>query len=238
MRRALLLAILSISPVGAIRSQQSLAVGSPLVQPERLARGLERYEIVVVRDGQERVMGTYATKVEVIDRVLLVTQETQMGQVSIIDSAWTDPVSFVPTRQVSYSPSGKSELRFEGNRVIGSRTPPGGALITVDETLPVAPVSGSLVQLMLRTLPLDANFHASFPVYRDPGGQGQSSVRVVSREKAPGSDRSAWKVELSLGAQAATIWIDDQTGAELRTEAQGPGGATMVMRPVAPGKSS
>jgi hypothetical protein len=195
---------------------------------------VERYEIVVVRDGQERVVGSYAVTLDAIDGRLLVTQETRMGQAVIIDTAWVDPATFVPFRQVSYGPTGRSELRFNGARVTGARTQPDSTRVAVDEPLPQAAFSGSLAQLMLRALPLAADFHVTFPVFRDPGGLSQGTARVAGRENVAGSGRSAWKVTLALGAQVATVWIDEQTGVDLRTEAIGPGGSMLVMRRVGP----
>ncbi|HEX6314047.1 MAG TPA: hypothetical protein VFZ73_04275 [Gemmatimonadaceae bacterium] len=234
MRRALLLILPAILPV-SVTAQQPVAipVGSPLVRPARIARGIERYEMVMVRDGQERAMGTYVVKVEEVNGVLLVTQETTMPQGSIIDSAWVDPVTFVPTRQVSYGFAGSSELRFDGTKVTGSRTPPGGVASAVEAVLNAAPFSGSLAPMMIRALPLDANFQATFPVYRDPGGMADATIRVLGREQVPGPGTTAWKVAISIGPQSATLWIDDAAGRELRTEAQMPGGVMMIMRPAA-----
>jgi hypothetical protein len=236
MRRALLVSFIAFIPASAGAQQSvSIAVGSPLVRPARIARGIERYEMVMVRDGQERVMGTYAVKLEEVGLALLVTQETTMPQGSIIDSAWVDPVTFVPTRQVSYSFAGNSELRFDGAKVDGSRTPPGGVATAIDVVLNDAPFSASLAPMMIRALPLDATFQGTFPVFRDPGGYAEATVRVLGREQAPGTTTTAWKVAISVGAQSATLWIDDASGREVRTEAQMPGGVMMVMRPIPAG---
>lgn len=228
--------LLLLPPI--LRAQQepvAIAVGSPMVQPARITRSVERFEMVALKDGgPEAAMGTYTTKVEQVGPVLLITQETKIEQGIIVDSAWVDPVTFVPSRQVSYGPAGPSELRFEGVRIRGNRTLPGGVATTTDETLTAAPFSASLAPMMVRALPLAENFSAAYPVFRDPGGVSTATVRVIGREQVPGSTRMAWKVTLAVGPQTATLWVDE--GREWRTEATLVTGALLVMRPLPAGK--
>lgn len=179
--------LVTSAAAGPLVAQQSLAVGSPLVKPERLARATERYEIATASGGQEQVVGSYVVAIQETSGYLLVTQETRLGPMVIVDSAWTNPATLVPSRQVSYGPAGRSELRFSASRVSGSRQGPNGDPVAVSVETPAPVFSGSLGQLMLRTLPLSDGFVATFPIYLDPIGMLEARVEVLGREAPAGT---------------------------------------------------
>jgi len=213
-------------------AQSQLSVGDSSVQAGRLPRGVERFDMVLLQDGRERVLGTYELEIQDAEGMLLVTQRTLLQSGSILDSAWVDATSFAPERQVSRGVGGLSSLAFHDLRVTGSRTDPFGKEVSIAEVLAAPVFSASLGQLLIRTLPLQVGLHVTIPVYREPGGVGSEEVEVVGMEAAPGApERQAWRVRVTFGDQAATVWVDPTTLRELRTEAEMPGGVLMIMRP-------
>jgi hypothetical protein len=192
--------------------------------------------MVMVRNGQEQRLGSYEVVVEDRPDAIVVIQRTVIPQGEILDSAWVDPRTFDPRRSVSRGIAGSSDISFRGRALSGRRRTPSGDDVAITDQLEEPHFLASLAQLMVRALPLADGLRVTLPLFQDPGGATTGQVEVLGKVAVPGEDGAmAWKVSLELGRAKAVVWIDAGTLRERRTEAEMPGGATMVMRPLRPG---
>ena len=188
------------------------------------------YALTGYRDADEIPIGTITdivtrtgTDHPVIRRVLSV----QRGASTLIDSTVTDAATLAPRQHRSIQPQRMLTIDFEGKRVRGRIGPvdsPGAAL---DTTLAWPVFDSGNWDLVVRSMPLAADFAAVFRVYDLDGGMRDYRIRVIG--STPMLGENAHIILFQLGGQReATVWIGDTTRRLLQVET--PLGPTTILR--------
>lgn len=188
------------------------------------------YALTGYRDADEIAVGTITdivtrsgTDRAVIRRVLSV----QRGTSVLIDSTVTDAVTLAPRQHRSIQPQRMMTIEFEGKRVRGRIGPVDSPGAAIDTTLSWPVFDSGNWDLVVRSMPLAADFAAVFRVYDLDGGMRDYRVRVIG--STPMHGENAHIVLFQLGAQReATVWIGDTTRRLLQVET--PLGPTTILR--------
>ncbi|MBL0173397.1 MAG: hypothetical protein IPP90_22450 [Gemmatimonadaceae bacterium] len=139
------------------------------------------YALTGYRDGDEIPVGTITDMITreggatpLLRRVLIV----QRGDARLIDSTLSDAQTLAPRQHRSWQPQRHLQLDFSGLRVRGSIGPPDAMGAAIDTTITRSAFDSGNWDLVLRALPLDSGYVATFPVY--DLGNGFASVSSAS----------------------------------------------------------
>lgn len=188
------------------------------------------YTLTGYRDGNEIPVGTMTdvvtrtgTDQPLLRRVLTV----QRGSAYLIDSTVTDARTLAPRQHRSVQPQRLLQIEFDGRRVRGRVGPVDSPGAAIDTTLASAVFDSGNWDLIVRAMPLAADFAAFFRVYDLDSGMRDYKVRVIG--STPMLGEQAHIVLFQLSAQReATVWIGDTTRRLLQVET--PLGPTTVLR--------
>jgi len=188
------------------------------------------YALTGYRDAEEIPVGTITdivtrtgTDHPVIRRVLSV----QRGTALLIDSTVTDAATLAPRHHRSIQPQRMLQIDFEGKRVRGRIGPADSPGAAIDTTLSWPVFDSGNWDLVVRAMPLAADFAAVFRVFDLDGGMRDYRVRVIG--STPMYGEITHIVLFHLGAQReATVWIGDTTKRLLQVET--PLGPTTILR--------
>ncbi len=188
------------------------------------------YTLTGYRDGDEIPVGTITdivtrtgTDQPLLRRVLTVRR----GSAYLIDSTVTDALTLAPRQHRSIQPQRLMHIDFEGRRVRGRIGPVDSPGAAIDTTLASAVFDSGNWDLVVRAMPLAADFAAIFRVFDLDAGLRDYRVRVIGA--TPMHGERAHIVLFQLSAQReATVWIGDTTRRLLQVET--PLGPTTILR--------
>ena len=188
------------------------------------------YALTGYRDGDEIPVGTITDMITreggttpLLRRVIIV----QRGEARLIDSTLSDARTLAPRQHRSWQPQRHLQLDFNGLRVRGSIGPPDAMGAAIDTTITRPAFDSGNWDLVLRALPLDSGYVATFPVYDLETGLHLYQVRVTGATTMYG-ERAHVVLFLLGGKQEVTVWIGATTRRLLQVET--PVGATTILR--------
>lgn len=214
-------ALVTLGAGTALAQEPAVVVaGDSVVEGRRLARVLEEFDIVFVRDGVEqggpRVVDELAMAELDGKPVLVRVQYVRRGDaVLITDSSFMDPTTLAPIRHLSHAAHRVIALDFEGRAVTGTVTRPNEEPEAVDWNADVPLFDSSTIDLVLRALPLAAGRAWRVPSYiHESGGTVWTTLRVVGTERIDlaSGPVDTWKAEVDWGNdRVTTYWVDRTT---------------------------
>jgi len=188
------------------------------------------YALTGYRDGQEIAVGTITDRITregdatpLLRRVLIV----ERGGARLIDSTLSDARTLAPRQHRSWQPQRHLQLDFSGMRVRGSIGPPDVMGAAIDTTIATPAFDSGNWDLVLRALPLDSGYIATYPVYDLETGLHLYQVRVIGATTMLG-ERAHVVLFLLGGQQEVTVWIGATTRRLLQVET--PVGPTTILR--------
>ena len=178
------------------------------------------YALTGFRDGDEIPIGTITDMVTreggatpLLRRVLIV----QRGGAQLTDSTLSDARTLAPRQHRSWQPQRQLRLDFAGLRVRGSIGPPDAMGVAIDTTIAVPAFDSGNWDLVVRSMPLDSGYVATFPVYALETGLHLYQVRVIGSTTMQG-ERAHVVLFLLGGQQEVTVWIGATTRRLLQME--------------------
>lgn len=188
------------------------------------------YALTGFRDGDEIPVGTITDMVTreggatpLLRRVLIV----QRGGARLIDSTLSDARTMAPRQHRSWQPQRHLQLDFSGTRVRGSIGPPDAMGAAIDTTIGALAFDSGNWDLVVRSMPLDSGYVATFPVYDLETGLHLYQVRVIGATTMMG-ERAHVVLFLLGGQREVTVWIGAITRRLLQVET--PVDATTILR--------
>ncbi|MCC6243231.1 MAG: hypothetical protein IT353_10340 [Gemmatimonadaceae bacterium] len=188
------------------------------------------YTLTGYRDGDEIPVGTITDvftrvegKIPRWRRVMVV----QRGTSRLTDSTTTDIATMAPVDHYSWQPQREITLQFQGARVRGRIGQPNTPGVAFDTTIALAAFDSGNWDLVVRAMPLAADYQAIFPVYDIESGAHNFGVRVIGQ--TPMYGETAHVVIFQLGGQREiTVWVGATTRRLLQVET--PLGPTTILR--------
>jgi hypothetical protein len=229
-----LITVLAILPAGPSRAnaQQGSAVVPGITIHYEHARAIDTivYRRSVTRGGQDSVSGTRTVVVRHVDQagglpLLEVTQRFPGGGGEIVDTAVAELGTLRAVSHSSHQPAKTMHFTFGASDADGTvnskAAAPGAApqVESVHQQLGGAIFDSNVIELVVASLPLRANFTADLPFFiYERGGRVRMPVAVRERSKlaSPLGERDAWVVSVGVPDAPATVWVDTQTHAVLR----------------------
>jgi hypothetical protein len=206
------------------RSQATIP-GAPNIEPTRIRYGTFEYTLIVLRDGEEQIVGSLTDEILPIrgDAVINRVQTTKRSGGPFIDSTVTDAETLGPRWHHGVQPKRSVLLEFTGTKVSGTISAPNTKDKAVNVTLPDAAFDASNWDLAIRALPLDDGDAAVIQVYDVDQQLHRYNVRVAERDMRGKSYVIHVIVQLGRNNEAH-VWFDDVTRTLLRIETPiGPG---------------
>jgi hypothetical protein len=206
------------------RSQATIP-GAPNIEPTRIRYGTFEYTLIVLRDGEEQIVGSLTDEILPIrgDAVINRVQTTKRSGGPFIDSTVTDAETLGPRWHHGVQPKRSVLLEFTGTKVSGTISAPNTKDKAVNVTLPDAAFDASNWDLAIRALPLDDGDAAVIQVYDVDQQLHRYNVRVAERDMRGKSYVIHVIVQLGRNNEAH-VWFDDMTRTLLRIETPiGPG---------------
>ena len=199
-------------------------VGDAAVDGGLLAAGSAARRIVLVRAGQEQEIGTATDVVELVEhegrpalRRIQTLNSPMLGTQA--DTLVLLRETLAPLLHRSVNTRRTMQLDYHGTHVSGAVVPAGGAAQPVDAMLDTPVFDSNAIELILRSLPLAANYAVRVPVYlHEAGGKTVMEARVTGSEAVGGTD--AWIVEATIAGQKVHYWIAKQDRTLLRQALQ------------------
>ena len=233
MHRALLLARATMiaAAIGGVLTAprtlhaQTTIPGSPNVEPTRIRYGTFEYTLIVLREGEEQIVGSLTDEILPIrgEAVINRVQTIKRSGGPFIDSTVTDAETLAPRWHHGVQPKRSILLEFAGTKVSGSISVPNTKDKAVDVTLPDQAFDASNWDLAIRALPLEDGDAAVIQVYDVDQQLHRYNVRVAERDMRGRSYVIHVIVQLGKNNEAH-VWFDDLTRTLLRIEtAIGPG---------------
>ncbi len=207
--------VMAFAPVDTIR------VGSvPHMLP--LAVGVDTVDNYVVAGGERQHMVTFVQTITAVDEGYLIVQENQRGDGSLfsLDSIVVSAGDLAPVWHGDVTPAGSRHVAFSNGRVSGIHVDTLSVETGIDEPVLPGLFDYSLMTLVLDHLPLVAGYEGTLATYDVTRGPVWVSFRVVGSEPVRLGDSTfeAWKMEVDVGPQTVTRWVERDTGRELRWE--------------------
>jgi len=198
-----------------------LLPGDTTLRPLVLARDSVRYTLTMFRDADEVPVGRLVEswRVDTVGGMALVTrvQRLQRGTTQLVDTTVTEARTLAPRVRRSLQQNRRVLLEFTGARVRGSLAPLDAPPVPIDTTLRVAPFDAGNWELVLRALPLTADFAVRLPVYDLDGGLREYRVQVTGRTTVQGDDAHVVILTLARNRESV-VWVSVATGQVLRIE--------------------
>jgi hypothetical protein len=204
---------------------QATTPGSPNIEPTRIRYGTFEYVLIVLRDGEEQIVGSLTDEILPIrgDAVINRVQTTKRSGGPFIDSTVTDAETLAPRWHHGVQPKRSILLEFVGTKVTGTITAPNTKDKPVNATLPDLAFDASNWDLAIRALPLEDGDAAVIQVYDVDQQVHRYNVRVAERDMRGKSFVIHVIVQLGKNNEAH-VWFDDVTRTLLRIETPiGPG---------------
>lgn len=217
---------------GAASGPVSAQVGTPAAAPGDTIRvgtlgsielhpGADSTMTYAVRDGERRPMMLYVETVSDVPEGHLIVGENIRpdGRSVTLDSVVVARGTLAPLRHSDVTPSGRTEVRLEGGRVIGTAVDTLGQATAIDAPATPGAFDYSMTGMILGHLPLRSGYAAVVLTHDIKRGMIPLTVRVLGEEEITAGGRSAkaWKLEVDYGTFKATRWIGHESRKELRT---------------------
>ena len=234
---AMALTLASAAGLGA--QSHSIWVGSEDVDPGRIAVGTQVLNMSMVQNGESRAGFKQTEEIAFVSwgdkhylRQTVVVERD--GQVMVTDTTYYDTETLAPVRHASHAPQWRSlSLSYWGNKVAGTNTNADGEAKDIDLTLDHQVYDPSGYLLLIRSLPLEAEYGVKVPIFNHEKLEANSmSVWVDGTEWVKtGEDQyeDAYVVSVSYeaGDGTAKYWIAKDTRLLLKTESSW-GGRSMT----------
>ncbi len=207
-----------------LRAQTTIP-GSPNIEPTRIRYGTFEYTLIVLRDGEEQIVGSLIDEILPIrgDAVINRVQTTKRSGGPFIDSTVTDAETLAPRWHHGVQAKRSILLEFAGTKVTGTISVPNAKDRAVNVTLPDQAFDASNWDLAIRALPLEDGDAAVVQVYDVDQQIHRYNVRVAERDMRGKSYVIHVIVQLGKNNEAH-VWFDDVTRTLLRIETPiGPG---------------
>ena len=219
----------AVAPVSTAPARR-IAPGDTSLRGSALRSDTLTYTLTGYRDGAEIAVGTITdvmtqstSATPQLFRVLTV----QRGSARLVDSTTTDVSTLAPRVHASLQPQRRLRVTFNGLRVRGNIGPADGPGVAIDTTLGSSVFDSGNWDLIVRAMPLAAEYSAVFRVYDIETGLHDYVVRVIGTTTMLGE--LAHIVLFQLGGQReVTVWIGATTRRLLQVET--PLGATTLLR--------
>lgn len=190
------------------------------------------YRRSIARGGVDSATGARTVVMRVVAgrggaRLLEVVQRFPAGGGEIVDTAVGDLRTLRAVAHRSHQPSRTMRIAFVDGVAEGTVTAIGpvqdGAhrVETVRQDLGGPIFDSNVLELVIAALPLEAGFSTTLPFYiYERGGRVPMAVAVRERARVRFpllGEREAWVVALAVPGAPATVWVDVETRAVLRT---------------------
>lgn len=190
------------------------------------------YRRSITRGGVDSATGTRTVVIRVLAgeggaRLLEVEQRFPAGGGEIVDTAVGDLRTLRAVAHRSHQPSKTMRIDFVDGLAEGTVTAIGpvpdsaGRVETVHQDLGGPIFDSNVLELVIAALPLEPGFSATLPFFiYERGGRVPMAVAVRERARVRFpllGEREAWVVALAVPGAPATIWVDVETRAVLRT---------------------
>ncbi len=232
MKHALTIAaVLMLTPAtGVVAQGHNLWVGSHDVDPGRIAAGTQVLNSAMTRNGESQPGVKETEEIAFVSwddkhylRQTVVVERD--GQVMTTDTTYYNTETLAPVRHASHAPRWRTlSLSYWGNKVAGTNTPADGEAKDFEVTLDHQVYDPSGFLLLLRSLPLEADYGVKVPIFDHEKLEASSmDVWVNGTEWVKtGADQyeDAFVVSVSYEANDGTAkyWIAKDTRLLLKTE--------------------
>ena len=199
----------------------------------QLTTGVDSTDTYAIRGEERRKIMTYIeTVTEVPEGYLIVGENVRPdGQSFSVDSLLVARGSLAPIWHADHSPAGHMDVRYVGDRLVGSSDSAGRSK-PVDAAAAAEAFDYSMARMVINQLPLEPGYEGFVVTHDIRRGAVSLPFRVLGEEEMTigGKTAKGWKVEVDLGRATAVRWIDQATRKDLRTVVTFPGGQ-MVAEP-------
>jgi len=232
MKHALTIAaVLMLTPAtGVVAQGHNLWVGSHDVDPGRIAAGTQVLNSAMTRNGESQPGVKETEEIAFVSwddkhylRQTVVVERD--GQVMTTDTTYYNTETLAPVRHASHAPRWRTlSLSYWGNKVAGTNTPADGEAKDFEVTLDHQVYDPSGFLLLIRSLPLEADYGVKVPIFDHEKLEASSmDVWVNGTEWVKtGADQyeDAFVVSVSYEANDGTAkyWIAKDTRLLLKTE--------------------
>jgi hypothetical protein len=224
--------VLATSPA-ALYAQQESAVVSGITIHVAAVPGPDTvvFRRAITRAGRDSITGTRTVVSRVVAgqggrQLLEVEQRFPGGGGEIVDTAVADLGTLRAIAHRSHQPARTMRFEFVGGAAEGSVSAQGPADSArrdeaVHQDLGGPIFDSNVLELVVAALPLKPEFTAELPFFiYERGGRVLMSVAVRERARVAFpvlGEREVWLVTVGVPGAPATIWVDTQTRAVLRT---------------------
>jgi hypothetical protein len=190
------------------------------------------YRRSITRGGVDSITGTRTVVMRIVAgqggaRLFEVVQRFPAGGGEIVDTALGDVGTLRAVAHRSHQPSRTMRFDFGGGAVEGMVRATGPAadsahrVESVHQDLGGPIFDSNVLEVVIAALPLEPAFRAELPFFIYERG-GRVTMAVAVRERARVTfpvvgEREAWAVTVGVPGAPATIWVDTETHAVLRT---------------------
>jgi hypothetical protein len=183
--------------------------------------GTDTIDTYMMSDGDRRPVAVFVQTTTEADGGYLVVQENRgpSGALLTLDSIFLSDGSLATSWHGDVTPEGSRHVRFSGNgRVRGVAVDTLGQESRIDEEIPAGLFDYSLLTLVADRLPLSAGYSATLATYDITRGPIFITLGVLAEETISLGQESfdVWRMEIALGEQTVTRWVERSTGRELR----------------------
>lgn len=215
MLTAILAAFLTITLAPA----DTIRVGDPTVHAA-LAGGVDSVDNYIVQDGERRLVVTFVQTITETPEGYLIVQENRgaNGTLRSLDSIAVARGTLATTWHGDVTPQGSRHVEFREGRMTGVTVDTLGHETPVDEPVPAGFFDYSIMTLVADRLPLSVGYEATVATYDVTRSAVYTPIEVVGVEsiRVNGTEFDTWRMEVHLGEQTVTRWVDRATGKELR----------------------
>jgi hypothetical protein len=197
----------------------TISVGQATVQGSAIKPYRTSFKILAVKDGVEQEAGSFEDAISIIEangvpavrRVQII--RTARGVLTDTSVAMKDTLA--PLSHNSQNAAREMSLNFNGKHITGSIKPSQGEAKAIEETLEAPAFDSSLLDIIVRALPLRDKYSAQIPVYiQERGGTTWAKCEVIGSEVVTLGDKTkveTWVVEMTLPASRTTFRIAKDT---------------------------
>lgn len=214
MRLFLLAALVAAAPAAAQSDTLFVAPGDGALATDWITPGTTTYTLRLVEPMAQNVGTTTETIMLEGDEVIRVTTvSVPMQGMEQRDSLRAVAATLAPRLQRSTGGPADVSLEFMDEGIAGTVSPQGGETVTVMEMTDAPVFDGAWVGEIAQSLPLAEGLVARIPIYSPQGGLTDAVLTVTGQEDVErgGTTRTAWVVEMDLGPQTLTQYVDVET---------------------------
>jgi hypothetical protein len=214
MRLLFLAALVAAAPVAAQSDTLLVAPGDGALATDWITPGTTTYTLRLVEPMTQNVgTSTETIAVEGGEVVRVTTVSVPMQGMEQRDSLRAVAATLAPRLQRSTGGPADVSLEFLPEGVAGTVSPRGGETVTVMEMTDAPVFDAAWIGEIAQSLPLAEGLVARVPIFSPQGGITDAVLTVTGQEQVErgGATRTAWVVEMALGPQTLTQYVDAET---------------------------